>query len=342
MVALIETKSRSRAITPRVVDVVDRQHLHGAVVVRASRRAAGCRARTSPRPCCGRSCLRVPVTTPRSTRSTTPSESSSVWMPRSRWSRSAPSTALGIAADADLQRGAVGDPLDDRARRSRSSRSSGAAGGTSTSGRSASQPAEHLRDVDLVEAERARHPRVDLEEERHAADERGDVVGVRAQREVAVPVGRAGRGEHERAARARRAAARGTSEKWLGTRSQPPLQNACARRRREEVGDVAQVVARTRRGGRAGRAARASGARARRSRRSWSASSASSSATGSPLASGTMRSAPGGTCASTSSRRARRPAGDGGWHVAELSRERSGRRGQLRTRSRGWARMRAR
>ena len=45
---------------------------------------------------------------------------------------------VGDPADADLQRRAVRDPLDDPAAIARS-RSSGAAGGTSTSGRSASQ-----------------------------------------------------------------------------------------------------------------------------------------------------------------------------------------------------------
>src|SRR5204863_5151079 len=41
------------------------------------------------------SVLRVPVTTPCSTRSTNPSASSSVWMPRSRWLLSSLSTSLG-------------------------------------------------------------------------------------------------------------------------------------------------------------------------------------------------------------------------------------------------------
>ena len=41
--------------------------------------------------------LRVPVMTPRSTRPTKPSLSSSVWTPRSRWSASSSSTALGTA-----------------------------------------------------------------------------------------------------------------------------------------------------------------------------------------------------------------------------------------------------
>ena len=51
-------------------------------------------------------------------------------------------------------------------------------------------PAEHLADVDLVASERARLLGVGLEEEAGAADERGGVVGVDAEAEVAVPIGR--------------------------------------------------------------------------------------------------------------------------------------------------------
>ena len=43
----------------------------------------------------GRPDLREPSTTPASTRSITPSDSASVWMPSAVWSRSSDSTALG-------------------------------------------------------------------------------------------------------------------------------------------------------------------------------------------------------------------------------------------------------
>ena len=122
------------------------------------------------------------------------------------------------------------------------SRSSGATGGTSTSGRSASHQPSTSRGVDLVEPERARHPRVDLEEERHVPDQRGHVVGVGAEREVAVAVGRAGRGEHERPAEALPQQLRHLRE-VVRHEVAAAVPERLARRVREEVGDVAQPVA---------------------------------------------------------------------------------------------------
>jgi hypothetical protein len=103
-------------------------------------------------------------------------------------------------------------------------------------------PAEQLGGMDLVEALAARHAVVDLDEERYAPDQRRDLLGVGAEAEVAVPVGRARRRKHERALR-RGLQQVGLSEKWLGARSHLPAPVGRARDRREEVGDMAEVVA---------------------------------------------------------------------------------------------------
>ena len=82
-------------------------------------------------------------------------------------------------ADADLERRAVGDPLDDPLgdRLVTLVRH----GGRDLDERLvALAPAEQLGGVDLVEALGARHPVVDLEEERYAPDQRCDVLGVGA------------------------------------------------------------------------------------------------------------------------------------------------------------------
>jgi hypothetical protein len=105
------------------------------------------------------------------------------------------------AADADLQRRAIGDLLHDcssdalvalvrKRRRDLDERTRRLA------------PPDDLRDVDLVEPERARHPRIGLEEEGHASDHRRHVLGVRPEAEVTVGVGHARSSDHERAARA--------------------------------------------------------------------------------------------------------------------------------------------
>ena len=128
-------------------------------------------------------------------------------------------------ADPDLHRGAVRDLGDDRG----CDRPVAFVGG---GGRDLDErpvhlaPPEDLRDVDLVVTERARHLGVDLEEERDAADERCHVVGVR-------PEARSGRGASGGLAAASTSgcwvtlrSSSGISEKWFGTRSQPPAQNA--------------------------------------------------------------------------------------------------------------------
>jgi hypothetical protein len=100
--------------------------------------------------------------------------------------------------------------------------------------------AEHLRDVQLVEAERPRHARIDLQEERHAPDERGDVLGVGPEAHVAMAIGRCGGGDHERATRAR-AQQRGELGEVVGHEVAAAVPVRLARRGGEEVGDVTQV-----------------------------------------------------------------------------------------------------
>jgi hypothetical protein len=77
---------------------------------------------------------------------------------------------VGDAADSDLQCGAVRDALHDR-------RGDGSVPLVGLGRRDFDErplalgPSEDLRHVDLVEAVGARHARIDLEEERHLADE---------------------------------------------------------------------------------------------------------------------------------------------------------------------------
>ena len=163
--------------------------------------------------------------------------------------------------------------------------------------------AEHLGGVDLVEAEGPRHPRVDLEEERDVPDERGDVVGVGAEAEVPVAVG--GVPRRSRPSSACRAQQRGISEKWLGTRSSPAQyasrvagagsrrRGAGASRRAVQVAPLVQRVHLVH-----AHVLEAVGV----------ASSASSEGDRLAVGQGTMTSAPGGTCSSTSSA-GRAPAG---------------------------------
>ena len=146
-----------------------------------------------------------------------PSASSSVWMPRPRAAERL-EHRVGDAADADLQRCAVGDALDDRG-------GDRAVALVGLDGRDLDERpvgvtlAQHLGGVDLVEAERARHPLVDLEEE-DLPDQRGDVIGVGAEREVA---GRSGGLAAATIGSVASSSSRGISEKWFGSaRSRRP------------------------------------------------------------------------------------------------------------------------
>ena len=145
------------------------------------------------------------------------------------------------AADADLQRRAVGDPLDDRGG-DRAVALVGRGGRDLDERPVGLAVAEQLGGVDLVEPERARHPLVDLEEERHLADQRRDVVGVRAEREVAGAVGRARRRQHDRVPGRELQQPRHLRE-VVRDELAAALPVRLARRAREEVGDVPQPVA---------------------------------------------------------------------------------------------------
>ena len=128
-------------------------------------------------------------------------------------------------ADAGLQRRAVGESRSAMNAAIRRSISDVSPGGISTIGVSPShQPITWLH-VDLVLAEGARHARIHLDEERELADERGDVLGVTAEGEVAVPVGRAPPRRRRAPASSERIRC-GTSLKLFGTRSQVPAWNA--------------------------------------------------------------------------------------------------------------------
>ena len=69
-------------------------------------------------------------------------------------------------------------------------------------------PADDLADVHLVAPERPGHLLVGFEEEPGPADERGDVVGVEPEAEVAVAVGRRRRRDDQRVGGARRGGCR--------------------------------------------------------------------------------------------------------------------------------------
>ena len=92
---LIATKLSICADHPHVVGVADRREARGRAARRPVVDPRGCRARLvqTMRP---RSCdLRAPVSTPAACRSATSSLTSPPCRPRSRWPRSAPSTAAG-------------------------------------------------------------------------------------------------------------------------------------------------------------------------------------------------------------------------------------------------------
>jgi hypothetical protein len=148
---------------------------------------------------------------------------------------------VGDRADARLQAGAVGMRSATKPAMVWSSRPS-AGGGTSASGWSLPHVTGDLADVDLVAAERARHLRVDFEEEPGTADEAAGVVGTDAEAEVAVTVGRRGGGDHQRVVGAARMWSN-TSLKWLGTRSTCARLVARPGDVRQEVRDVPQSVA---------------------------------------------------------------------------------------------------
>ena len=112
IVALIDTKQRSRPMIARVVDPVDGQELDRGVVVQEVVEPLGAERERGDH-LAGRVTLRVPVSAPDSKRSITPSENSSVWRPRSRWSCSRREDRVRDRADAGLDRGAVGDPFGD-------------------------------------------------------------------------------------------------------------------------------------------------------------------------------------------------------------------------------------
>ena len=186
----------------------------------------------------GQRALRAPVTTPAPTRSATPSESSSVWTPRSRWPRKATISALGTDPMPTWMVARSGT----RSATSwaiRWSMSDGVAGGTSTNGRATSVQSDDLADVDLVAAEGPGHPIVDLEEERHLADERSRVVAAGAEREVAVLVHRRRGGEHQRAPGRLPQQARQLRE-VVRDEIAGPLVERRTGDRRQEVGDVAE------------------------------------------------------------------------------------------------------
>ena len=82
--ALTDTKRRLPADHPGVVDPVDREQLDGGVLVQPVVEAPGPEAEGGDHLVAAQ-VLGVPVATPASTRSMTPSESSSVCTPRSRW-----------------------------------------------------------------------------------------------------------------------------------------------------------------------------------------------------------------------------------------------------------------
>jgi hypothetical protein len=123
-------------------------------------------------------------------------------------------------ADARLHGRAVGDPLYDMLGDAPIDVPAGP-GGEFDQRVVSLAPAGQLRDVDLVLSGGAGHPLVDLHEEGNLADERRQVVGVAAQREVAVAVGGA-TAASTREQRVERRSRRGTSLKLFGTRSQVP------------------------------------------------------------------------------------------------------------------------
>ena len=101
-------------------------------------------------------------------------------------------------------------------------------------------PAQHLADVDLVLAERARHLVVDLHEERDRPDHGGDVLGMAAEREVAVAVRRRHRGKDKRAPGGGPHQPRHVAE-VVGDQVAASLVEGVAHHRGQEPRDVAQA-----------------------------------------------------------------------------------------------------
>ena len=96
---------------------------------------------------------------------------------------------LGNRADADLQRGAVGDSLGHE----RCDPAVGVAlrmGGNLEEGRVGLAPTDDLTDVDLVVAEGPRHVRIYLDEKGHPPDQGRGIAGLASEREVAVRIRR--------------------------------------------------------------------------------------------------------------------------------------------------------
>ena len=261
MVALIEMKSFSLRDPPRVVDEVDRQQLDRPVVVQPVVEALGPEAErrldlVAPQPLVDAG-DRAAIDEIDDAVGQQLGVDAEVAVVAQRLEH-----GVGDPADADLQRRPVGDVLDDGGR-------DRPVAVVRLRGRHLHQrpvrlaPAQQLGRVDLVEPERPRHPRVDLEEERHAPDQRGHVVRVGAEREVPVAIRRAGGGQHERPRQAVDAAAAASRRSGSAPdRSGPPRTPAAS----PPTGSTTRGAAgrRRRRGCTAARAARASGARARR------------------------------------------------------------------------------
>ena len=112
IVELIETKFASWAMTRGIVHVAHRPQLERCVLVEEVVQPLVPSANV-PTVLVRLSCLATPVTTPRSTRSITPSEISSVCTPRSLVTRAGRQDRVRDRSDAGLHRGAVGDPLGD-------------------------------------------------------------------------------------------------------------------------------------------------------------------------------------------------------------------------------------
>ena len=199
MVALIETKSCSLGDHPRVVDVVDRQQLDRRVVVRGSRRAAGVPSAKVPTALVRLQRLRTPVDHARLDEvDDAVGEQLRVDAEVAVVRAALRSTAFGIAPMPAWMRRAVGDALGDElgdaavdvvgrapaaprraARPPRTTRRPGSRG--AGCGRTCAASAR------LASRKNGARPMNDA-----------DVVGVRAEREVAVAVRRRGGREHER------------------------------------------------------------------------------------------------------------------------------------------------
>ena len=163
-----------------------------------------------------------------------------MWTPSSRMFPEHCQQRVGHSADPGLDRRAVGYPL--RHQRGDSPVLLGGRDGVGLDqGVVDLRPPDHLADVQLVAAERARHLRVGLEEERCAPDQRSRVVTVGAQREVPVPVRPGSRSDHQRALGGPPEQVRNLTEV---VRHEIALarQVRLAARRRQEVRDVAQMV----------------------------------------------------------------------------------------------------